>query len=83
MAKSYIGARGRVKFFRFDWGFITPEVSHNRRDVFVHYSVIVEGLPGQKTLEEGAEVIFDAVLTEKGYTATKVWSAHPALVSAA
>jgi len=61
--------RGKVKWFdnKKGYGFVVPE---NGKDVFVHYSVI-QG-DGFKTLNEGQEVEFEIILTEKGEQARNV-----------
>jgi len=61
--------KGRVKWFNDNkgYGFIEQEEGE---DVFVHFSVI-EG-EGFRTLTEGTEVEFEAVVGEKGLQATKV-----------
>lgn len=61
--------RGRVKWFsdQKGYGFITGE---NGIDVFVHFSAI-EG-KGYRSLNEGDEVEFDIIKTDKGLQATNV-----------
>ncbi len=61
--------RGKVKWFdnKKGYGFVVPE---NGKDIFVHYSVI-QG-DGFKTLNEGQEVEFEIVATEKGEQARNV-----------
>jgi len=61
--------RGKVKWFdnKKGYGFVVPE---NGKDVFVHYSVI-QG-DGFKTLNEGQEVEFEIISTEKGEQARNV-----------
>ena len=60
---------GKVKWFNNDkgFGFIAGP---NGEDIFVHYSQIERD--GFKTLEEGAEVNYDVVETEKGLQAQNV-----------
>jgi len=52
--------QGRVAWFNFDkaFGFISAETG---QDVFVHHTGIGFGRKGYRTLEKGAEVIFDIV----------------------
>jgi CspA family cold shock protein len=60
---------GKVKWFnsKKGYGFITNE---NGEDVFVHYSGI--NMEGFKTLEDGANVTYELVETERGVAATNV-----------
>ena len=60
---------GTVKWFNAEkgFGFIERE---NGRDVFVHFSAIVED--GYKSLEEGQSVEFDIVEGERGEQAANV-----------
>ncbi len=62
--------KGRVKWFdsRKGYGFI--ELEDGSGDVFVHFSDI-EG-EGYKTLEEGEEVEFEIIKSEKGPKAAHV-----------
>ncbi len=62
-------AKGKVKWFdnKKGYGFILPE---GGKDVFVHYSVIQQD--GFKTLNEGQDVEFELVNTEKGEQAKNV-----------
>ena len=61
--------KGKVKWFNAEkgFGFIEREGGN---DVFVHFSAIE--LDGFKTLEEGAEVVFNVVDGEKGPQAANV-----------
>ena len=60
---------GKVKWFntKKGYGFITNE---NGEDVFVHYSGI--NMEGFKELENGANVTYELVETERGVVATNV-----------
>jgi CspA family cold shock protein len=64
-----IMASGKVKWFdnKHGFGFITQETG---QDVFVHYSAI-QG-DGFRTLNEGDDVDFDIVTSEKGLKAENV-----------
>ncbi len=66
-------ASGKVKWFdnKHGFGFITQETG---QDVFVHYSAI-QG-DGFRTLNEGDEVIFDIVTSDKGLKAENVKRSH-------
>jgi CspA family cold shock protein len=61
--------RGRVKWFspQKGYGFIARE---NAEDVFVHYSSIQ--MEGFKSLDEGEEVEFDVVESDRGPQAVSV-----------
>ena len=61
---------GIVKWFNADkgFGFITPD--DGSKDVFVHFSAIVQD--GFKSLEEGQEVEFDVVEGARGPQAANV-----------
>ena len=62
--------RGKVKWFNNQkgYGFITRDDGSG--DVFVHYSVIQGN--GYKTLNEGDEVDFDVIESDKGPKASRV-----------
>lgn len=62
-------ASGKVKWFdnRKGFGFITGD---SGEDIFVHHSSIIGS--GYKTLNEGDEVIFDLISSEKGFKAHNV-----------
>ncbi|OGX28195.1 MAG: cold-shock protein [Omnitrophica WOR_2 bacterium RIFCSPHIGHO2_01_FULL_48_9] len=61
--------KGKVKWFdnKKGYGFILPE---DGKDVFVHYSVIQQD--GFKTLNEGQDVEFEVINTDKGEQAKNV-----------
>lgn len=67
--KELIEVEGTVKWFdpKKGFGFI---YGPDGQDVFAHYSKI-EG-DGFRVLNDGATVIFDAILGEKGWHATRV-----------
>ena len=62
-------AKGKVKWFsnQKGYGFITSE---NGKDVFVHHSAIQAA--GFKTLNEGEQVSFEVVPSDKGPKAENV-----------
>jgi len=66
-------ASGRVKWFdnKKGFGFIAQD---SGQDVFVHFSSI-QG-KGYKTLNEGDEVIFEVVASDKGLKAQNVHRAN-------
>lgn len=66
-------ASGKVKWFdnKRGFGFIAQE---SGQDVFVHFSSI-QG-KGYKTLNEGEEVIFEVVTSERGLKAQNVQRAQ-------
>lgn len=61
--------RGRVKWFNknLGYGFIT---NSDGKDVFVHYNGL--NMEGFKALQEGQNVEFDVIETEKGSQAMNV-----------
>lgn len=59
---------GVVKWFNDDRGF--GFIKGEEKDIFVHYSTIRE--EGHKTLEDGDEVEFEVVNTDKGLQAKNV-----------
>ena len=61
--------KGKVKWFNAEkgYGFISGE---DGKDIFVHYSQILQD--GYKSLDEGVEVMFDAVDSDKGMQARNV-----------
>lgn len=61
--------KGKVKWFNAEkgYGFISGE---DGKDIFVHYSQILQD--GYKSLDEGVEVTFDAVESDKGLQARNV-----------
>jgi CspA family cold shock protein len=66
-------ASGKVKWWdnKKGFGFIAQEAG---QDVFVHHTSIVG--PGFKTLNEGEEVVFDIISSEKGPKAQNVQRPH-------
>jgi len=62
-------ASGKVKWFdnKKGFGFIAQETG---QDVFVHHSSILGS--GYKTLNEGEEVLFDIVSSDRGLKAENV-----------
>ena len=67
-------ASGKVKWFdnKKGFGFIAQE---SGQDVFVHHTSITGG--GYKTLNEGEEVTFDVIPSDKGLKAQNVQRLHP------
>jgi CspA family cold shock protein len=67
-------ASGKIKWFdnRHGFGFI---VQDGGPDIFVHHSAIVG--TGFKTLNEGEEVSFEVVTSEKGLKAQNVQRVRP------
>jgi CspA family cold shock protein len=61
--------QGKVKMFNKEkgYGFITKD---DGNDVFFHYSELV--MDGYKTIDEGAQVEFEEVQTERGPQAKHV-----------
>jgi CspA family cold shock protein len=68
-------ASGKVKWFdnKRGFGFIAQD---SGQDVFVHFSSI-QG-KGYKTLNEGEEVVFEVIASERGLKAENVQRARPA-----
>ena len=60
---------GKVKMFNKEkgYGFITVE---GQRDIFFHYSDLV--MEGFKTIEDGAEVEFEMIDTDRGPQAKQI-----------
>ena len=61
----------RVKWFNNEKGYGFIEYKENE-DIFVHYSAILQD--GYKTLNQGDNVNFDLIETEKGFQAQNVQS---------
>lgn len=70
--------RGTVKWFneKKGFGFITPEGTPPAKDIFVHFSGIVQA-SGFRTLLEGEPVEFDVEDTQKGPGAVNVKRLDP------
>ena len=64
-----IKVRGRVKWFNNEKGYGFIEYKENE-DIFVHYSQILQD--GYKSLNQGDNVYFDLIETEKGFQAQNV-----------
>lgn len=62
--------RGTVKWFNNQKGYGFISVEGNDKDIFVHYSGLVN--EGYKSLEEGQQVEFDIIEGGKGPQATNV-----------
>ncbi len=63
----------KVKWFNNEKGYGFIEYKENE-DIFVHYSAIIQD--GYKTLNQGDNVYFDLVETDKGYQAKNVQQIH-------
>lgn len=63
-------ALGKVKWFNQEKGFGFITDSEDNKDIFVHFSAIQA--EGFKTLEEGQEVEFDIVESDRGPQAQNV-----------
>lgn len=64
--------KGAVKWFNDKKGFGYITCEETGEDHFVHYSDILDGEPGKKTLKEGQRVQFLSKKGEKGLFATEV-----------
>jgi CspA family cold shock protein len=64
--------QGSVKWFddQKGYGFIIPDVGE--KNVFVHFSAIVDQESGRKILSEDDRVAFDIIKTDRGFSATNV-----------
>ena len=60
---------GKVKWFNNEKGYGFIEYKENE-DIFVHYSQILQD--GYKSLNQGDNVYFDLIETEKGFQAQNV-----------
>lgn len=61
---------GKVKKFNKDKGFGFISVEGEEKDIFFHFSQLV--MEGFKTIEEGAEVEFTQIETERGLQAQNI-----------
>ena len=61
--------QSKVKWFNNEKGYGFIEYKENE-DIFVHYSAILRA--GYKTLNQGDNVYFDLIETDKGYQARNV-----------
>ncbi len=73
-------SRGIIKWFNNEkgYGFIN---GNNNEDIFVHYTSIK--IEGYRTLEEGQEVSYQLIKTDKGLQATDVTPVKQRELSAA
>ena len=62
--------KGIVKWFNIEKGY--GFIGYDDRDIYVHYSSIIDKSPGFKNLIEGETVEFDIVYTDKGLRAKNV-----------
>ncbi|MHA1821902.1 MAG: cold-shock protein [Promethearchaeota archaeon] len=67
-------AAGTVKWFnsKKGYGFITYDDNGEEKDLFVHFSSILDDINGFKTLYEGDEVEFEVVQGQNGPQADSV-----------
>lgn len=63
-------ATGKVKWFNQEKGFGFITADEDNKDIFVHFSAI--NSEGFKTLDEGQEVEFDVVDSDRGPQAQNV-----------
>ena len=66
----------KVKWFNNEKGYGFIEYKENE-DIFVHYSAILQD--GYKSLNQGDNVYFDLIETEKGFQAKNVQSIRQAI----
>lgn len=73
-------SKGIIKWFNNEkgYGFIN---GNNNEDIFVHYTSIK--IEGYRTLQEGQEVTYQLIKTEKGLQATNVTPVNQKELSAA
>lgn len=64
--------QGTVKWFNDQKGFGFLEPQGGGKDVFVHFSAIVQEGKGRRRLDEGAKVSFEIIEGEKGPQADNV-----------
>ena len=65
--------KGRVKWFNNEKGYGFIEYKENE-DIFVHYSQILQD--GYKSLNQGENVYFELIETDKGFQAKNVQAAR-------
>ncbi len=63
-------AKGKVKLFNKEKGYGFINMEGEKRDIFFHYSQIQQ--EGYKTVDEGQEVEFELVESERGLQAHNI-----------
>ena len=64
-------AKGKVKLFNKEKGYGFINMEGEKRDIFFHYSQIQQ--EGYKTVDEGQEVEFELVESERGLQAHNIF----------